>query len=96
MTYFKSSLSEKDFYLSLANRPRKAGVSSSFRGVSRISRSPDKWRAGLTYKGRRYYLGSHDTEIEAAKAYNKAALAIIGDHAVINHLPEHDYLQGNK
>jgi hypothetical protein len=88
MAYFKSSLSEKDFYLSLANRPRKAGVSSAFRGVSRISRSPDKWRAALTYKGRRYYLGSHDTELAAAKAYNKAALAIIGAYAVINDITE--------
>ena len=34
------------------------------------------------YRNRRKF------EIEAAKAYNKAALAIIGDHAVINPLPE--------
>jgi hypothetical protein len=28
------------------------------------------------------------TELEAAKAYNRAALSVIGDHAVINPLPE--------
>ena len=35
-----------------------------------------------------YYLGSFATELEAAKAYNKAALAIIGSYAIINQLPE--------
>ena len=86
MAYFKSLMSEKDFYLSLANRPRKAGATSAFRGVSRTTRPKDKWRAGLTYKGQRYYLGVYDTEVEAAAAYNRAALAVIGDHALINDL----------
>jgi hypothetical protein len=42
----------------------------------------------ITHKGKRYYLGSFATELEAAKAYNKAALAIIGSYAIINQLPE--------
>jgi hypothetical protein len=46
------------------------------------------YRAMLTYKGRRYYLGNHEREEDAARAYNKAALAIIGEHALINQLPE--------
>ena len=87
-SYLTKKMSEKEKYLSLANRPPKTNSSSPFRGVSRSTRPKDKWRAGLTYKGRRYYLGVHDTEIEAAKAYNRAALAIIGDHAVINEIPE--------
>jgi hypothetical protein len=33
-------------------------------------------------------LGTFETELEAAKAYNKAALRIIGDYAVINEIPE--------
>jgi hypothetical protein len=46
------------------------------------------YRAVLTYKGRRYYLGNYKDELDAARAYNKAALAIIGDYALINELPE--------
>lgn len=87
-SYLSNKMSEKEKYLSLANRPPRQDSSSPYRGVSRSTRPKDKWRAGLTYKGRRYYLGIHDTEIEAAKAYNRAALAIIGDHAVINEVPE--------
>ena len=86
MAYFRRLVSEKDLYLSLANRPRKANATSVFRGVSRTTRPEGKWRAGLTYKGRRYYLGVYNTEVEAAAAYNRAALAVIGDHALINDL----------
>jgi hypothetical protein len=44
--------------------------------------------AVLTFKGKRYYLGTYEQEIDAARAYNKAALAIIGDYALINELSE--------
>jgi hypothetical protein len=46
------------------------------------------YRATLIHKGKRYYLGNHEKEIDAALAYNKAALAIIGDYALINHIKE--------
>lgn len=52
---------------------------SQYRGVS-IYRMKDKlqWRAGLTYNGKRYFLGTFETEDEAAFAWNEAVLRIIG------------------
>ncbi|SHK84843.1 AP2 domain-containing protein [Desulforamulus aeronauticus] len=40
---------------------------SGIKGVSYYSRT-DSWVATLNFKGRHYYLGNHDTIIEAAKA----------------------------
>ena len=42
----------------------------------------------MGYRGGRYYLGNYATEREAALAYNRAALRLIGEHAVINEVPE--------
>lgn len=86
VSYLTRNMSDKDFYLSQASRPRPATAYSKYRGVSRGNKG--MYRANLTYKGRRYYLGNHASELDAARAYNKAALSIIGDHALINELPE--------
>jgi hypothetical protein len=88
MGYFNCTTTREAYYLSLANRPRRANASSPYRGVSRSTNPKLPWRAALGYRGRRYYLGMFATELEAAKAYNRAALRIIGDHAVINPLPD--------
>lgn len=87
-SYYRKTLSDKDYYLSQANRPLKANKFSKYRGVGKNRSDKEPYRAVLTHKGKRYYLGTFATEIEAAKAYNRAALAIIGDYAVINELPE--------
>jgi hypothetical protein len=79
-------MSDRDYYLSQASRPRPATAYSQYRGVSKGNKG--KYRSVLTFKGRRYYLGNYDNEIDAARAYNKAALAIIGDYALINELPD--------
>ena len=86
VSYLTRKMTDKEFYLSQASRPRPATAYSQYRGVSRGNK--DMYRAMLTYKGKRYYLGNHVNEIDAARAYNKAALAIIGDHALINELPD--------
>jgi hypothetical protein len=86
VSYLTRKMSDKDFYLSQASRPRPANAFSQYRGVSKGNKG--MYRAMLTYKGRRYYLGNHEREEDAARAYNKAALAIIGEHALINQLPE--------
>lgn len=87
-SYYRKSISDKDYYLSQANRPLRPGKFSKYRGVSKNRSEKEPYRAVFSYKGKRYYLGSFATEIQAAKAYNKAALAIIGDYAVINQIPE--------
>ena len=42
---------------------------SQYRGVT-FNKAKNHWRANLKHKGRSYYLGSFENEIEAAKAYN--------------------------
>ncbi len=88
MGYFNCASTKEAYYLSMANRPRPKNGTSTYRGVSRSSSPNLPWRAALGYRGARYYLGSFATEREAALAYNEAALRIIGEHAVINEVPE--------
>lgn len=65
--------------LSARTPKNKEGLSSSYRGVSIYrTRGRIQWRAGLTYQGRKYFLGAFDSQDEAAFAWNEAALRIIG------------------
>ena len=88
MGYFNCTTTKEAYYLAMANRPRPVGASSAYRGVSRSTNPRLPWRASLGYRGARYYLGNYATEREAALAYNRAALSVIGDYAVINEVPE--------
>jgi hypothetical protein len=42
--------------------------------------------AQVYWRGRRYFLGSFNSEEEAAKAYNKHAAILIGKMALLNDL----------
>ena len=88
MGYFNCTTTKEAYYLAMANRPRPVGASSVYRGVSRSTNPRLPWRAALGYRGARYYLGNYATEREAALAYNRAALSVIGDYAVINEVAE--------
>ncbi|CAM9403469.1 unnamed protein product, partial [Choristocarpus tenellus] len=58
------------------------GKGTTYRGV----RPPQngKWRA-VTYKlGSQLYIGTYDSEIEAAKAHDRAAVFVHGDSAALN------------
>jgi hypothetical protein len=90
MSYYVK-IPDKDYYLALANRPQARGTVSQYRGVTR-GNYKNPYRAQFSYQGRRYYLGNYATELDAAKAYNRAALAVIGPHAVLNDLSHSDEL----
>ena len=59
----------------------RVGKKSSFKGVTR---TPYSWRASIRVNDRFIHLGCFDTEIEAAKVYDKAAKRHFGEYARIN------------
>lgn len=49
-----------------------------------INRKGSRYRAQISYRGVHHHLGSFSTVEDAAEAYNKAALTIHGQFAVLN------------
>ncbi len=70
-----------------ANRRKKSNTSSKYKGVS-WKAYRDYWEVCIKVKGQYIYLGHFKDEIEAAKAYNVAALKYFGEFALLNVIPE--------
>lgn len=66
----------------LANSPPRKG-SSEYKGVTWNS-ARGKWQAQIMVDRHNRYLGRYKTEVEAAAAYNAAALEAWGEHARLN------------
>ena len=58
-------------------------TSSRYKGVDRV-RATGKFRARVVVSGKRLFLGSFDSEIDAAKAYDAAAKQYYGEYACTN------------
>ena len=65
------------------NRSKRQGCTSRFKGVS-WKKSLGKWQAAVHSNGKSIYLGVFETEIDAAKAYDAAALGLFGEFAALN------------
>lgn len=59
----------------------KNGTASMYRGVTR---EKNKWRARISVGHKDKRLGMFTSEVEAAKAYDAAALVAWGEYAVLN------------
>lgn len=66
------------------NHHKRAGATSIYKGVCYISRYRKKWRAAITYDGRSHEIGSFETEVEAALAYDGEARKRHGEFARLN------------
>jgi len=62
--------------------PRK-GCSSKYKGVS-FNKARKRFIAYIQHNKKRYFLGYFDDEIDAAKAYDKAAKKFFGEFAYLN------------
>jgi len=73
---------------SLSQQRRRARDSyiSGYKGVYQ-DRSSGRWRAQISVKGAKRYLGMYTTAEEAAAAYNRAAKEFFGEGAWLNDVP---------
>ena len=62
------------------NRKSGKDSSSTYKGVSWDKRSK-KWGAKYTYKGKNYFVGYYETEVEAAESYRKSTEHLHKDYA---------------
>lgn len=66
-----------------ANRGMQRNNTSGFKGVS-WQKKRKKWEARIRVNGHNVYLGYFDDIIEAARAYNRAAVKHFGEFARLN------------
>lgn len=62
-------------------------TSSRYKGVC-WHKVSEKWIAYITLDQKRHFLGSYDTEEDAARAYNIKALELFGEFGALNDVPE--------
>lgn len=67
------------------NQIKRNNTSSKYKGVSWNKRN-QKWMSFITYNYKRIHLGYFYNEIDAAKAYNKAAIKYHKEFAKLNNI----------
>lgn len=67
------------------NRGKPTTNTSGYKGVSWFKRDK-KWKAQIMVEGKGFCLGSFKNKIDAARAYNRAALKYHGEFACLNEI----------
>lgn len=69
----------------MQNSHNRKGVhaTSKYKGVSWEKRV-NKWRVTINYNYKQKHIGTFDNEIDAAKAYNRAAKEMFGEFCLLN------------
>lgn len=62
---------------------KQEGGTSKYKGVS-WRKDTEKWKVEIDFNNKRYNLGCFINEIDAAKAYNKAAKEFFKEYAYLN------------
>lgn len=84
----RSNLRHATLSQNAGNRRIKMGK-SKYKGVTCTKgKLQKKWKARIGNNGERIVLGNFYTEIEAARAYNKAAMAKWGEFAYLNQIAD--------
>lgn len=65
------------------NNANKKSNGSNYKGVYK-PKDWNKYRVQMSVKGKKIYLGGFEDEVEAAKAYDKAAVLYFGEFANLN------------
>lgn len=68
------------------NKKGSKNSSSKYKGVTLTYNG--KWKATIHYDCKDIYMGTFNTEVEAAIAYNNIAKSIYGEFAFLNNIPE--------
>lgn len=66
------------------NVSKKKACHSKYKGVSLSPSKKKPWKAYIVINRKNIHLGYFETEVEAAKAYDRAAHEIVGEYAYLN------------